>query len=109
MRYLEPKFSVGSPGTQSYADNWERTFAKPKQADFLAVPTEMECAPISVDISDFVRGCKPSDDVSVTVTAGCEAPGGSWQGAGGEVEVTGTPTPSSNSEGGVSGFLEVRE
>lgn len=28
MKYLEPRFSVASPGTQEYADNWERIFGK---------------------------------------------------------------------------------
>ena len=26
VKYTEKKFSVASPGTQRYADNWERTF-----------------------------------------------------------------------------------
>lgn len=30
MKYTQSKFSVGSPSTQSYADNWERTFGSKK-------------------------------------------------------------------------------
>jgi hypothetical protein len=109
MRYLEPKFSVGSPGTQSYADNWERTFGKPKHSEFLEVPSVCADAPTAADMPADVRGCAPSADVSVTVTAGCETPGGSWQGAGGEGGVTGTPPPPESAEGGVSGFRGVKE
>lgn len=29
MKYTEKRFSVASPGTQQYADNWEATFRKP--------------------------------------------------------------------------------
>lgn len=102
MRYLESRFSVGSPGTKAYADAWERTFGK--QAEKLDVPSESACAPTGDDRAPQPTSADASEDVSVEVTAGCEAPGGSWQGAGGEGEVTNSPPPSSQTEGGVSGF-----
>jgi len=35
MNYTKKSFSVASPGTREYADNWERTFRPP--------PPEPEC------------------------------------------------------------------
>ena len=29
MKYTQKSFSVASPGTREYADNWERTFRSP--------------------------------------------------------------------------------
>lgn len=105
MRYLDPKFSVGSPGTQAYADAWDRIFKQPKILD---VPSE--CAEAPTDNYSSVDVCESelSFDVTVEVSDGYEAAGGSRQGAGGEGEVTGSAPPSSETEGGVSRFPDLK-
>lgn len=50
MDYLKPKFSVASPCTSTYADNWERTF-KGEQTPTPAPTTTPD--PTQFDGADF--------------------------------------------------------
>lgn len=99
MRYLESKFSVGSPCTQQYADAWERTFGKAKQPESQGLQVGADactCAPTSTHSANHaelghgahVGGC----------VAMCRGEGRGYQNA----------TPSNQNEGGVSGFPGVK-
>lgn len=45
MKYASKSFSVSSPGTKEYADNWERTFRGPKSAAAWTGPLESDLFP----------------------------------------------------------------
>lgn len=67
MNYTNKSFSVTSPGTKEYADNWERTFrAPPKKTKHLRLLPIHLCIPPRVDAmehsknSDWI-GPLPSD------------------------------------------------
>jgi hypothetical protein len=54
MKYLDKKFSVGSPGTAEYATNWEHTFGG-SQAVTPAYEGESAFAPTSTPVGECVH------------------------------------------------------
>lgn len=102
MRYLETKFSVGSPGTQAYADAWDRIFKRaelqdPKGGGAEAPTGEGSYAPTA---DGCVCGANRSDSFEGVHAGGCVAMG---RGEGRGYQIA---TPSNDNEGGVSGFPE---
>lgn len=84
MRYLDPKFSVGSPGTQAYADAWDLIFKPVKSQE----------------------SAGESEAVAVEVTRVYDGEGVAGKGPVGEGRLP-EAAPSNREEGGVSGFPDL--
>lgn len=104
MRYLESKFSVGSPGTQAYADAWDRIFKPSKNERKHSSPQRRRT---QRDMSSAVGEGATSDAVTVELPGVYEERGVAGKVPGGGVGLP-EAAPSSGEQGAVSGFLKVR-